>query len=68
MGQQEREEATGNYLNKNTHALAQALYETQVPVVLNDLILELEWIRRRKKEPVTSCQPAGTDGKTLVHR
>ena len=59
MGQQEREEATGNYLNKNTHALAQTLYETQVPVVLNDLILEVERIRRRKNQspPVSQMAP-----------
>ena len=59
MGQQEREEATGNYLNKNTHALAQALYETRVPIVLNDLILEVERIRRRKNQspPVSQMAP-----------
>ena len=49
-GQQERDEATGDYLDKNTHALAQALYERQVPVVWNDLIRELERIRKRKNQ------------------
>ena len=54
-GQQERDEATGDYLDKNTQALAQALYERQVPVVWNDLIREVERIRRRKKvAPVSS--------------
>jgi len=35
-------------LDKNTHALAQALYERHVPVVWNDLIREVERIRRSK--------------------
>ena len=54
-GQQERDEATGDYLDKNTHALAQALYERQVPVVWNDLIREVERIRKRKNQsPLSS--------------
>ena len=58
-GQKERDEVTGDYLNKNTHALAQALYETRVPIVLNDLILEVERIRRRKNQspPVSQMAP-----------
>ena len=47
-GHQERDEVTGDYLDKNTQALAQALYERQVPVIWNDLIREVERIRRRK--------------------
>ena len=31
----------GDYLDKNTHALAQALYERQGPVGWNDLIREV---------------------------
>ena len=54
-GQQERDEATGDYLDKNTHALAQALYARQLPVVWNDLIREVERIRRRKnKSPLSA--------------
>ena len=40
--------STGDYLDKNTQALAQALYKRQVPVVWNDLIREVERIRKRK--------------------
>ena len=43
-GQQERDEATGDYLDKNTQALAQSLSERQVAVVWNDLIRGLERI------------------------
>ena len=42
--QQERDEATGDYLDKNTQALAQSLSERQVAVVWNDLIRGLERI------------------------
>ena len=54
-GQQERDEATGDYLDKNTHALAQALQERQVPVVWNDLIREVERIRKRKYQSPLSA-------------
>ena len=54
-GQQERDEATGDYLDKNTQALAQALYERHVPVVWNDLIREVERIRRRKNQSPLSA-------------
>ena len=54
-GQQERDEATGDYLDKNTQALAQALYERQVAVVWNDLVREVERIRRRKNESPLSA-------------
>ena len=37
-------------LGQDPHALAQALTERQVPVVWNDLIRELERIRRRKNQ------------------
>ena len=47
-GKWEQDEVTGDYLDPNTQALAQALYERQVPVVWNDLIREVERIRRRK--------------------
>ena len=43
---------------KNTHALAQALYERQVPVVWNDLIREVE--RSAKGRTSRPCHPAGT--------
>jgi hypothetical protein len=39
---------TGKYLDKNTQELAQALSKRQVPVVWNDLIREVERIRKRK--------------------
>ena len=45
-------------MDKNTQALTQALYERQVPVVWNDLIREVERIRRRKKvAPVSQLAP-----------
>ena len=47
-GQQERDEATGDYLDKNIQALAQTLYERKVPVSWSDLMSEVERIRRRK--------------------
>ena len=46
--QQKRDEATGDYLDQKTQALALALYERQVPIVWNDLIREVERIRRSK--------------------
>ena len=60
-GKQEQDEATGDYLDKNTQALAQALLnERQVPVVWNDLIREVERIRRARKNLPLSL-PAGTE-------
>ena len=39
-----------DYLVQNAQALAQALYERQVPLVWNNLIREVEQIRRRKNQ------------------
>ena len=66
-GQQERDEATGNYLDKNTHALVQALYERQVPVVWTDLIREVERIRRRKNQPPLSASWHRNVGIAIKH-
>lgn len=66
-GQQERDETTGDYLDKDTHALAQALYERQVPVVWNDLIRELERIRRRKNQSPFSASWHRNVGIALKH-
>ena len=45
-GEREQDEATGAYLDPNTHALAVALYKRKVPIVWNDLIREVERIRK----------------------
>ena len=47
-GKWEQDAITGEYLDKNTEELAQALLNRQVPVVWNDLIREVERIRKRK--------------------
>ena len=47
-GKWEQDDVTGDYLDPNTQALAQALINRQVPVVWNDLIREVERIRKRK--------------------
>ena len=49
-GKWEQDEVTGDYLDPNTQVLAQALINRQVPVVWNDLIREVERIRRRKNQ------------------
>ena len=46
-GKWEQDAITGEYLDKNTEELAQALLNRQVPVVWNDLIREVERIRKR---------------------
>ena len=66
-GQQQRDEATGDYLDKNTQALAQALYERQVPLVWNDLIREVERIRRRKNQSPLSASWHRNVGIALKH-
>ena len=47
-GKWEQDKVTGDYVDPNTQALAQALINRQVPVVWNDLIREVERIRKRK--------------------
>ena len=47
-GKWDQDVVTGEYLDKNTQELAQALSKRQVPVVWNDLIREVERIRKRK--------------------
>ena len=47
-GKWEQDKVTGDYFDPNTQALAQALINRQVPVVWNDLIREVERIRKRK--------------------
>ena len=47
-GKPYQDEVTGDYLDPNTQALAQALFQRQVPVIWNDLIREVERIRKRK--------------------
>ena len=47
-GKWDQDVVTGKYLDKNTQELAQALSKRQVPVVWNDLIREVERIRKRK--------------------
>ena len=47
-GKWEQDKVTGDYVDPNTQALAQALINRQVPVVWNDLICEVERIRKRK--------------------
>ena len=47
-GKPYQDEVTGDYLDPNTQALAQALFKRQVPVIWNDLIREVERIRKRK--------------------
>jgi hypothetical protein len=47
-GKRSQDEVTGEYLDKNTNALAHALVKRQVPVIWNDLIREVERIRERK--------------------
>ena len=59
-GKQEQDEVTGDYLDPNTQALAQALIKRQVPVVWNDLIREVERIRKRERTCPPSL-PAGTE-------
>ena len=52
---------------KNTHALAQALYERQVPVVWKDLIREVERIRKRKNQSPLSASWHRNVGIALKH-
>ena len=47
-GKRSQDEVTGEYLDKNTNALAHALDKRQVPVIWNDLIREVERIREKK--------------------
>jgi integrase len=47
-GKPYQDEVTGDYFDPNTQALAQALFQRQVPVIWNDLIREVERIRKRK--------------------
>ena len=47
-GKWELDAMTGEYLDQNTHELAQALLNRQVPVAWNDLIREVERMRKRK--------------------
>ena len=54
-GKPYQDELTGDYLDPNTQALAQALFQRQVPVIWNDLIREVEHIRN-----CPLCLPAGT--------
>ena len=54
-------------MDKNTHALAQALYERQVPVVWNDLIREVERIRKRKNQSPLSASWHRNVGIALKH-
>ena len=65
-GKHERDEATEDYLDK-THALAQALYEMQVPVVWNELIREVERIHRRKNQSPLSVNWHRNAGIALKH-
>ena len=65
-GQQEQDEATGDYFDQ-PQALAQALYERQVPVVWNDLIREVERIRRRKNQSPLSASWHRNVGIALKH-
>ena len=56
-GKPYQDEVTGDYLDPNTQALAQALFKRQVPVIWNDLIREVERIRKRKN--LSPCTRVG---------
>ena len=47
-GKRAQDDVAGAFLDKNTEALAQALLKREVPATWNDLIREVERIRRRK--------------------
>ena len=47
-GKRAQDDVSGAFLDKNTEALAQALLKREVPATWNDLIREVERIRRRK--------------------
>ena len=47
-GKRAQDDVSGAFLDENTEALAQALLSRQVPASWNDLIREVERIRRRK--------------------
>ena len=59
-GKWDQDVVTGKYLDKNTQELAQALSKRQVPVVWNDLIREVERIRKRKNLSPFSASWPGT--------
>ena len=47
-GKRAQDDVSGAFLDKNTEALAQALFKREVPATWNDLIREVERIRTRK--------------------
>ena len=53
-GQRALDEASGEFLDPNTEALAQALFKREVPATWSDLIREVERIRARKSLPPLS--------------
>ena len=54
-GKRAQDDGSGAFLDKNTEALAQALLKREVPATWNDLIREVERIRRRKNLPPFSA-------------